>query len=111
LGRVAILLAVLVVAFLVSKSCGSSGDRIGQDRAVEIAIGELDFEPECKQIRFVRRGIQGASYWAVSLWTLDAAGRFDRVTLVLVNARTGDVLQVNENPNIASTQPQCASPV
>jgi hypothetical protein len=108
---VAILVAVLFAAFLVSKSCGSSGAEIDQDRAVEIAVAELDFEPKCKQIRFVRRGIQGASYWAVSLWTLDSQGRYDRVTLVLVNARTGDVLEVNRNPNVGATRPQCASPV
>jgi hypothetical protein len=108
---VAILVAVLLAAFLVSRSCGSSGAEIDQDRAIEIAQTQLDFEPECAQVRFVRRGIQGASYWAVSLWTLDEDGRFEQVTLVLVNARTGAVAQVNRNPNIASTQPQCASPV
>jgi hypothetical protein len=111
LGKLAILLAVLVAAFLVSRSCGSSGAEIDQNRAIEIAQTRLDFEPECAQVRFVRRGIRGGSFWAVSLWTLDGAGRFEQVTLVLVNARTGDVVDVNRNPRVSTTLPQCASPV
>jgi hypothetical protein len=111
LGKLAILLVVLLAAFLVSRSCGSSGAEIDQDRAITIAQARLDFEPECAQVRFVRRGIRGGSLWAVSLWTLDEDGRFEQVTLVLVNARTGDVVQVNRNPRVSATQPQCSSPV
>jgi hypothetical protein len=59
----------------------------------------------------VRRGIQARSFWAVSLWTLDARGRFEKVTLVMVDARTGNVAQVNRNPSVGGTQPQCESPV
>jgi hypothetical protein len=111
LGKVAILVAILLAAFLVSRSCGSSGAEIDQERAVEIARGELDFRPECVQVRFVRRGIQARSFWAVSLWTLDARGQFEQVTLVMVDARTGSVAQVNRNPEVGATQPQCESPV
>ena len=102
---------MLVAAFLASRSCASSGAEIDKDRAIEIAKGELDFEPECAQVRFVKRGIRGASSWAVSLWTLDAAGRFEKVTLVVLDARTGDILEVTPNPNVSATQPQCFSPV
>jgi hypothetical protein len=111
LGKLAILLAVLVAAFLVSRSCGSSGAEIDEARAIEIAQSRLDFDAECAQVRFVRRGIRGGGFWAVSLWTLDDADRFERVTVVLVNARTGDVVQVERNPRVSGTQPQCSSPV
>ncbi len=84
---------------------------IDQQRAIEIAKTRLDFKPECAQVRFVRRGIRGGAYWAVSLWTLDAEGEFEHVTLVLVDARTGEIGRVERNPNVSATAPQCASPV
>jgi hypothetical protein len=111
LGKLAILLAVLLAAFVASRSCASSGAEIDKDRAIEIAQTRLDFKAECSQVRFIRRGIQGASYWAVSLWTLDRDGRFEKVTLVLVDARTGTVVEVTRNPNVSATPAQCSSPV
>jgi hypothetical protein len=110
LGRVAILLVVLALALLVARGCGSSGE-VSKDEAIEIARKELRFEPECVQIRFVRRGIQALPFWAVSLWTLDRKGEFDQISLVFVNAHTGAVADVNRRPAVGSTQPQCESPV
>jgi len=110
LGRVAILVAVLVAALLVSRGCGSSGD-VDKDRAVAIALQQVDFTPECKQVRYVRRGIQARGFWAVSLWTLDDEGEFDRVSVVLVDAQTGAVGDVTNQPQVGATQAQCADPV
>jgi hypothetical protein len=107
---VAILLAVLLAALLVSRGCGSAGD-VSKERAVEIAVKALDFEPECKQVRFVRRGFQGRGYWAVSLWTLDDRGDFEHLSVVLVDSQTGAVADVTEQPSVSGTQAQCADPV
>jgi hypothetical protein len=111
LGRVAILVVVLLAAFLVSRSCGSTDPDIGQERAIAIARGELTFQPECVQVRFLRRGLRSEGFWAVSLWTLDAQGDFDKLTLVLVSAEDGRVAGVNRRPVRGGTQPQCESPV
>lgn len=82
---------MLLGAFAVSRSCGSSGREVSQQAALEIARPEAPFRPEKTQIRFVRRGIPPRSYWAVSMYTLDARGRPERIKLVLVDARTGEI--------------------
>ena len=102
---------VLLAAFLVSRSCGSSDPDVSQDEAVEIATGAIDFRAECYQIRFLRQGVQSRPFWFVSLWTLDARGDFEKLSLVQVNAETGRVAAVNNNPVNRSTRPQCDSPV
>ena len=40
------MLAVLLAAFLVSKSCGAVGDEISQEQAVTIAKAQVDYKPE-----------------------------------------------------------------
>ena len=107
----AILVVVLVAAFLVSRSCGSTNPDVSQDEAVEIATGAIRFEAECFQIRFLRQGVQSQPYWIVSLWTLTPSGEFDKLALVQVHAETGAVAGVENNPANRGTDPQCASPV
>ena len=111
LGRVAILREVVLAAYVVSKSCGASNPDVRQDEAVEIAVGAIRFEAECYQIRFLRQGVQSQGFWFVSLWTLTPRGQFDKLALVQVNAETGRVAGVNNNPANRGTDPQCASPV
>lgn len=87
---------MLLLAFVASKSCASRDTEVDKDDAIAIARGEIDYEPERVVVRFVPRGIQSRPYWAVSLSTLDAFGNPQRVTVVLVNARTGDVEGIEE---------------
>ncbi|HYY77109.1 MAG TPA: hypothetical protein VE644_12390 [Gaiellaceae bacterium] len=96
LGKVALLLAVLLLAFLASRSCASRETEISRDEAVEIARGEIDFEPDRVAVRFVPRGVQSRPSWAVSLSTEDAEGVLERVTVVVVDGQTGDVAEVRE---------------
>jgi hypothetical protein len=96
LGKVALLLAVLLVAFLASRSCASRDTEISRDEAVEIAREEIDFEPDRVAVRFVPRGVQSRPSWAVSLSTEDAEGALERVTVVVVDGRTGAVAEVRE---------------
>jgi len=111
LGKVAILVAVLAAAFLVSRGCASPGD-ISKEEAVEIAAKQrLGFEPECHQVRFGREGVNAAGVWRVSLWSLDAKGNFERVSVVVVDSRTGRVVRVVRNATVSYTRPQCVSPV
>jgi hypothetical protein len=60
---------VLVAAFLVARSCGSSRPAVSQDEAIEIARAQIEFEPARVQVRNVPRGIEGRRSWAVSLYT------------------------------------------
>jgi hypothetical protein len=95
LGRILLLLAVLVVAFVASRSCASRDTEVDSDEAVEIAREEVDYEPERVMVRFTPRGIDSRPHWAVSFSVVDAAGNAERVTVVLVDARTGDVVEVD----------------
>jgi hypothetical protein len=42
----------------------------------------------------VRQGIPPRPVWAVSFWIRKAGGGFSRITLVLVDANSGQVMQV-----------------
>ena len=97
LGKLLALLAVLLVAFVASRSCASRSGEISKEEAVEIAEREIAYEPEVTQVRLIRQGFQSRPVWAVSLSTLDAAGRPDRITIVLVDARTRQVADVRES--------------
>lgn len=75
-----------------------------------IAVGQVNFDPECYQVRFYRSGIQSTPIWAVSLWTLER-GQFGRIAVVQVNAHTGAVAGVDLDARSPYTRPQCASPI
>jgi len=102
---------VLLAALAASRSCAASGTKVSQREAIEIARKHIDFRAKCSQIRYLRRGLQSQPVWAVSLWTLDQRGQFDRVSIVLVAARTGRVLSVTKRPAVQGTPPQCSAPV
>ena len=89
--RIGLLVAVLLVAFLVTKSCARQQNRISQDEAVAIARREIDFEPDRYQVRYLPQGIPPVYYWAVNFQTLNENGTVTRTQVVLVNATTGDV--------------------
>lgn len=91
LGRILLLAGILLAAFAVSRSCGSTDQEVTKDEAIEIARNAVDLTPDHVQIRFVQRGIPPRGYWAVSLYTVDAEDRPQRVRLLLVDAATGEV--------------------
>ena len=90
LGRVALIAAVLVVAFLSARACQSSNN-VSSERAVELARAEATFTPDRTQVRLVQRGIPPRGYWAVSLYDVDANGRPTRATIFLVDRKTGTI--------------------
>jgi hypothetical protein len=95
--RLVALLLLLPLTFLASRSCGDTHHEIGQSQAVAIARGEVAYRPDGANVRFVRRGIPSRSYWAVSLWQLAAGGGRTNVTVVVVDAQTGEVTQLNRD--------------
>ena len=94
LGRALILLAVLVAAVLVARSCASRDTEVTKEEATEIARRETDYRPERVMTRFIPRGVKSHPSWAVSLSTVDSAGELDRITVVVVDGRTGEVLEI-----------------
>jgi hypothetical protein len=93
-AKAAILVAVLIVAFGVSRSCGSSAAEVSRDEAVAIAKRQIDYEPDGVQVRNVPRGIDQRRFWAVSLYT-GGTENPGRVTVVEIDAETGDVRAVH----------------
>jgi hypothetical protein len=89
-------IALLLVILLVSRTCAQARVSVSQEDAVATARGQVDFTPDGHNIRFVRRGVTQHPYWAVSLWTRQPDGTgLDRVTVVVVDARSGDVTEVD----------------
>ena len=92
-GKVAILVAILVAALLVSKSCGKTDPRLEQDEAIAIAKRQIDYAPDCVRIRLVKRGFQSRETWAVSL-PKKSSPQTSVVTVVQVDGDTGRIVQV-----------------
>jgi hypothetical protein len=95
-GRVAILVALLAFAFLVSKSCASNRNDISQQEAVDLAIEHASFTPcereICRQVRYVNQGVPPVGHWGVVLSeSVSAQGVPTRTESFLVNAQTGEV--------------------
>jgi hypothetical protein len=95
LGKAALFLGVLLAAFLVARTCGSTAPDVSQERAIEIAKAEIDFEPTAVQVRNVPRGIQGERAWVVSLYTGKATNP-GRCRLVEIDADSGRVDSVRK---------------
>ena len=85
---------VLLLAFVSAKSCASRDTDIDPDKAIEIARQEIDYEPDQVMVRFTPRGVQSRPYWAVSLSTVEPDGQLGLVTVVVVNAETGEVVEI-----------------
>ena len=96
LGKALLLVGILALAFLATRSCASRDTEVSRDEAIEIAREEVDYEPERVMARFLPRGIQSRPSWAVSLSTVAADGTLERVTVIVVDGATGDVVDAKQ---------------
>jgi Peptidase propeptide and YPEB domain len=95
LGRIAILVAVLLVALIASRSCASNTPEVSKDEAIDIAKGEISFAPDGVVVRNVPRSLDQRRVWAVSLFT-GTATRPQLCQVVEVDADSGDVDAVHQ---------------
>jgi hypothetical protein len=93
--KLGIFFGVLLLAFLVSKSCGSPGDEVSQEEAVATARAAIDFEAEHHQIRLFKKGFDSHPYWGVSLYNGDNTSPTE-CQLVQIDAVSGDVASVDD---------------
>jgi len=91
LGRVLILVALLVVAAVVSRSCAGSDPTLSKDDAIAAARKVLVFEADSVQVRFVRQGLPPRPYWYVSFYDGKPIAP-TRQQLVKVDAETGAIV-------------------
>jgi hypothetical protein len=95
--RLIALLLILPLTFLASHSCGQGNPAVTQSEAITIAQHQIDYRPDGTNVRFVRRGIPSRAYWAVSLWRRGPDGGRRDVTVVVLDAVSGDVTQITRN--------------
>jgi hypothetical protein len=92
-----VIVAVLVLAFVVSQTCQKSSIRLDKNQAIAKAEAQVDFTPKRTQVRFLRQGINSKPFWIVSLSTPGKRdGTFHNLAVVRINANTGRVESVEE---------------
>ena len=95
--RPAVIVAVLVLAFVAAQTCQKSSTRLNKDQAIAKATERVDFKPTRTQIRFLRQGISSRPYWVVSLSRRgERPGTFSELAVVRINANTGKVETVKQ---------------
>ena len=96
--RVAVIAGVLVLAFIVARSCQQAQIRITKEQAIATAERQVDFEPKRTQIRLLRQGLSREPFWIVSLSIPrgDDQDAFSELAVVRVHANTGKVESVEQ---------------
>jgi len=97
--RVGVVVGLVLLTFVASRSCQQNQVRITKEQAIATAERRIDFDPTRVQVRFLRQGINSRPTWIVSLsipfpGTDVDAQRFRQLALVSVNANTGKVVSV-----------------
>jgi hypothetical protein len=103
-----VIAAVLVAAFFVSRGCQQAQIEVTQQEAIATAKEAVDFVPQTTQIRLLRQGLDTQPFWFVSLSrrsTVDP-GTFTRLTLVKIDAQSGEVADVTEQIRPGGRSPQ-----
>jgi hypothetical protein len=109
-GRILVLIALVVLAAVVARSCQQSQIRITKEQAIAIADRQVDFKPGSTQIRMLRQGLNRKPFWFVSLSdpigsAIDPRG-FTRLVIVEIDANTGSVENVTNQAASASSPPK-----
>ena len=85
---------MLIVAVLVSRSCGDNNPDVSSKQAIEIAKASIEFVPDGVQVKTFPRTLNQQRVWGVSLYTGTAtAPKLCR--LVEIDADSGAVLGVH----------------
>jgi hypothetical protein len=93
-SRVAFMVALIALGLVLTRVLGRTTPKVSKDDAVAVARPNVDFKPQGYNIRLVRQGIPPRPVWAVSFWIRKSGGGYSRITLVLVDANSGRVMQV-----------------
>lgn len=95
-SRVLFMAGLIALGLVLVNVVNRGGPAIGKDKAVAIARPQIDFVPEDQQVRFIRRGIPTRPFWVVSFYIRKQGGGYKRVTVVVVDADTGQVTEVRK---------------
>ena len=88
----AVIVAVLGVAFVVAQTCQQSQIRLTKEQAIAKAEARVPFEPDRTQIRMLRQGITSEPFWIVSLSVAgESDNEFRELAIVKIDANSGKV--------------------
>ena len=89
------MLLVLVLAFVVARSCQQSQVRVTKEQAIASAKQEVPFTPTRTAVRLLRQGLNSKPFWVVSLSIpLRDRDGYRRLAVVRIDANTGKVAEV-----------------
>ena len=91
------MVGLLVIGLVLTRVIGRTNPHISEERAVAIGRPHVPFKPDGHTIRLVQRGIPPRAFWLISYWQRAAGGGYKRITLVLVDAKTGNIDEVRRN--------------
>jgi len=92
--RAAVVVGVLVLAFVISRG---SQSEVTQDQAVAKATEQVDFVPEDTQVRFLRQGIDRHPFWVVSLSTPSKDDQtYLHLAVLRIDAESGEIVEFRE---------------
>lgn len=95
--RVAVIVAVLALAFVAAQTCQQSQIRVTKEDAIAKANQQIDFKPERTQIRLLRQGITSEPFWIVSLSIAgEKEDTFRKLALVKIDANNGKIDSVRQ---------------
>jgi hypothetical protein len=93
--RIAVIAAVLVVAFIAAQTCQKSSIRLDKNQAIAKAEAQVEFTPKRTQVRLLCQGLSSKPYWMVSLSRPGKrVGTFSRLAVFRINANNGKVQRV-----------------
>ena len=93
-ARAAVVVGVLVLAFVISRS---SSQEVTQEEAVAKATQQVDFVPEDTQVRFLRQGIDRHPFWVVSLSTPGPTPQtYADLAVLRIDAESGEIVEFRE---------------
>jgi len=67
---------------------------VSQEQAIAIAKQEVTFEPNQIMVRILKQGLKSQPFWAVSLSQRQESGALDNLTVVVIDATTGEVTEI-----------------
>jgi hypothetical protein len=95
--RPAVIVAVLVLAFVVAQTCQKSSIRLDKNQAIAKAEEQVTFTPRRTQVRLLRQGVPSKPFWIVSLSRPGKApGTFSALAVIRIDANTGKVESVKQ---------------
>jgi hypothetical protein len=92
-------LLVLVLAFVVARSCQQSQVRVTKEQAIESAKQEVNFTPTRTAVRLLRQGLNSKPFWIVSLSIPRRERGYRRLAVIRIDANTGKVAEVTRSPD------------